>query len=109
MKRGTAVILAVLLALPFVCADTATLEIHHVEMYTDTPHFVDFYVTGMRYGDAKVTVTVPELGLQDISLNDPAYVSLYIPVDTPSGDYLARIVLSNDNTQDVVYRWFTVY
>ncbi len=61
--------------------------------------------------DARLTAWIPELDIIDMTgTNDAGHgiVTVYVPNDTPAGDYLVRIVVSTDDGRDVAYRHITV-
>jgi len=61
--------------------------------------------------DARLTAWIPELDIITMAGTDDAghgIVTVYVPNDTPPGDYLVRISVSNDDGRDVVYRHITV-
>jgi hypothetical protein len=110
MKRGVVIVLALLIALP--CALATTFGIHHIIIDQQPPERYateyNVFVTYDAQIDSQAQVYMPDLDLYDVSMGKPAHLALFVPSDTPPGDYLVRVVVRDDDNRAVRYRYITV-
>jgi hypothetical protein len=110
MKRGFIIVLALLIALP--CALASEFGIHHIFIDQQPPErYVTEYNVFVTYDaqiGARAEIYSPDLDIRDVTMGDPAHLALYVPYDTPPGDYLVRVTLRDDDNKAVRYRYITV-
>ncbi|MBI4450757.1 hypothetical protein HY642_02165 [Candidatus Woesearchaeota archaeon] len=118
MKAIMVILLLVLAAgtAMFAAADFE-MDSAHLDERVETGDTISTYVSAdVGSGeDVRFTVMIPELGLRSVNGPDTpsrAEVSkrlfLDLPSDMPSGEYVVRIVVSNDDDKRVFHRFVVV-